>query len=165
MFKSLFLPIIAVMVFITVTGLMYQGKLDFLTSRVTKQVQNQDKIIKIGDTEIIVEVAKSNEERAKGLSNIESLDKNKGMLFVFDGNSRPVFWMKDTKIALDIIWIEDNKIISIDENVQPEPDTPDNKLKKYYAPSNVDYVLEVNAGFSKEKGIKVGQSLSGLEQL
>jgi len=165
MFKSLFLPIIGVMAFITITGLMYQGKLDFLTDKVSNQIQNQDKKIKIGQTEIVVDVAKSNEERARGLSNVESLDKNKGMLFVFDGNSRPVFWMKDTKIALDIIWIEDDKIVSIDKNVQPEPNTPDNKLKRYYAPTNVDYVLEVNAGFSEENDIKVGQSLSGLEQL
>lgn len=155
MFKSIFLPIIAVAGFIILVGLLSQGKL----------IKVRAKSIKIDTTEINIEIAKTNDERSKGLSNRTSLNENTGMIFVFPKNSKPVFWMKDTKIPLDIIWINDNKIIGIDKNVEPELGILDAKLKKYPAPDDVDYVLEVNAGFSDKNNIKLDQTISGLEQL
>lgn len=155
MFKSIFLPIIAVAGFIILVGLLSQGKL----------IKVRAKSIKIDTTEINIEIAKTNDERSKGLSNRTSLNENTGMIFVFPKNSKPVFWMKDTKIPLDIIWINDNKIIGIDKNVEPELGILDAKLKKYPAPYEVDYVLEVNAGFSDKNNIKLDQTISGLEQL
>lgn len=155
MFKSIFLPIIAVAGFIILVGLLSQGKL----------IKVKAKSIKIDTTEINIEIAKTNDERSKGLSNRTSLNENTGMIFVFPKNSKPVFWMKDTKIPLDIIWINDNKIIGIDKNVEPELGIVDIKLKKYPAPDDVDYVLEVNAGFSDKNNIKLDQTISGLEQL
>ena len=165
MFKSIFLPLIAVAAFIVLVGLLSQGKFDSVlkVNNSPKPISNA-KIIKIDNVEIEVELAKTNEERAKGLSGRESLDENSGMLFFFN-NASPVFWMKDTKIALDLIWINDNKVVGIDSNVQPEIGVPDNKLKRYPSPTSIDYVLEVNGGFSDKKGIKVGQTISGLEQL
>lgn len=163
MFKQIFLPLIAVMVFITLVGLLSQGKLSFLIP--TPAPVANSKTIKIEDVEINVEVARTNEERATGLSNRTKLAEKSGMVFVFQKGSKPVFWMKDTKIALDIIWIKDNKIVAINKSVQPEPNVTDNKLKKYPAPSEIDYVLELNAGFSDKYNIKAGQNLSGLEQL
>lgn len=163
MFKSIFLPLIAVAAFIVLVGLLNQGKLQFLFSSIPSKVES--KYIKIDDLKVYIEVAKTNEERAKGLSNRSKLDQNLGMLFIFDKNSKPTFWMKDTKIPLDIIWISNNKIIGIDKNIQPELNKKDSELKKYPAPSVIDYVLEVNGGFSDNNNVKVGQNLSGLEQL
>lgn len=163
MFKSIFLPIIAVATFIVLVGLLSQGKLDSLFKKNSPTIQNE-KIVKIDNLEIKVEVAETNEERAKGLSNRTQLDNKSGMVFVFPKDSKPVFWMKDTKIPLDIIWINDNKIIDIEKNVQPELGVTDNKLRRYPAPSEIDYVLEVNGGFS-DNNIKVGETISGLEQL
>lgn len=165
MFKSIFGPILAVVVFIIVVGLLSQGKLNFLFKNINSNPEISQKKIKIENIEINIEVAKTNDERAKGLSNREKLDENSGMIFVFNKDSKPVFWMKDTKIALDLIWINNNKIVEISKNVQPEPDKSDSQLTKYPAPSAVDYVLEVNGGFSDKNNIKAGQSLSGLEQL
>ncbi|HLD92378.1 MAG TPA: DUF192 domain-containing protein [Patescibacteria group bacterium] len=165
MFKQLFLPIIAVAGFIVLVGLLTQGKLGFLIPSSSPTPKANAKIIKIDDTEIEVEVAKTNEERAKGLSNREKLDENSGMIFVFSKDSKPSFWMKDTKISLDIIWINDSIITGIEKNVQPEPGKADSELKKYPAPSSIDYVLEINGGFSDKNKIKVGQTISGLEQL
>lgn len=163
MFKQIFLPLIAVMLFIIFVGLLSQGKLSFLIP--TPAPTANSKTIKIEDVEITVETAKTNEERGIGLSNRSKLAEKSGMLFVFDKGSKPIFWMKDTKIALDIIWIKDNKIVAINKSVQTEPNIEDSKLKKYPAPSEIDYVLEVNDGFSDKNGIKAGQNLSGLEQL
>lgn len=165
MFKQVFLPIIAVALFIVLVGLLSQGKLDFFLAIKTSTPKLSAKVIKINNTEIEIEVAKSKEERQIGLSKRNSLGENKGMLFVFTKDSRPVFWMKDTLIPLDIIWINDGKIIGIDKYVKPEPSVNDSQLKKYSSPSIVDYVLEVNGGFCDKNDIKVGQSLSGLEQL
>ncbi|MEK7536553.1 MAG: DUF192 domain-containing protein [Patescibacteria group bacterium] len=165
MLKSIFLPIIAVAVFISFVGFLSQGKFDSLFKKITPTPTSSYKTIKIESTEIQIEVAKTNDERAKGLSNRTKLDEKAGMIFVFEKKSKPVFWMKDTKIPLDIIWISNNKIVRIDKNVEPEPNVIDSKLTKYPAPSEIDYVLEVNGGFSDKFGIKLGQSLSGLEQL
>ena len=168
MFKSIFLPLIGVVAFITFVGLLSQGKLKFLTSTIESPpqvTQANTKPIKIGDMEINVEVAKTNDEKSKGLSNRTSLDEKSGMIFVFDQNSKPSFWMKDTLIALDLIWINDNKIIAINKNVKPEPNVSSRELKKYPAPSEIDYVLEVNSGFSDKFKVIPGQMLSGLEQL
>ncbi len=104
-----------------------------------------------------VELAATNEEQAIGLMFRKSLDKNKGMLFVFSGEGEYTFWMKDTFIPLDIIWINENKeIVFISENAQPCKEdscpsiAPDKKAK---------YVLEINGGISKEIGLKVGDRL------
>lgn len=165
MFKQLFLPIIAVAGFITIVGLLSQGKLNSLLKIPPSTPKTELKIVKINNIEVGVEVAKTAEERSKGLSNREKLAENNGMVFVFTKDSKPIFWMKDTKIALDIIWINDNKIIGIDKNVQPELEKSDSELKKYSPPVTIDHVLEVNGGFSDKNNIKVGQMIFGLEQL
>lgn len=165
MFKSLFLPLIAVAAFITLVGLLSQGKFNTVLNVNNATSKSNQKIIKIENTEIQVEVAKTNDERGKGLSNRTGLGEKSGMVFVFNKDSKPTFWMKDTKIALDFIWINDDKIVGIEKDVQPEPNKKDSELKTYPAPSNVDYVLEVNGGFSEKNNIKVGQTISGLEQL
>jgi uncharacterized membrane protein (UPF0127 family) len=87
------------------------------------------------------------------------------MVFFFNPNSKPTFWMKDTKITLDLIWINDDKVVTINKNVQPEPGKKDSELKKYPAPSVIDYVLEVNAGFSDKNGIKAGSTVQKLSDL
>lgn len=163
MFKSLFLPILGVCFFIVIVGLLNQGKIP-LDNFVKQNSNSSKRVITINNKDIEIEISKSNEERARGLSNRTSLEENSGMIFVFS-NDRPIFWMKDTKIPLDIIWINDNRIIGIDKDVPVENDVSDEDLNRYPSPSEVDYVLEVNAGFADKFGIKVGQMISGLEQL
>lgn len=67
-----------------------------------------------------LEIAKTVIERAKGLMFREKLDENKGMLFIFPTVEKHGFWMKNTLIPLDIIWIdESNKVVYIKKNVLP----------------------------------------------
>ncbi|KKP46433.1 MAG: hypothetical protein UR39_C0016G0004 [Candidatus Woesebacteria bacterium GW2011_GWA1_33_30] len=165
MFKQIFLPLIVVATFITLVGLLGQGKLNYFFNLPSPTPKVSLKTVKIENLEIDVEVAKSADERAKGLSGRDRLDENSGMVFVFSKDSKPIFWMKDTKIALDIIWINYNKIVGIEKNVQPEIGKSDSELEKYVSPSTIDYVLEVNAGFSDKNNIRSGQMISGLEQL
>lgn len=165
MFKQIFLPLIAVAGFITVVGLLSQGKLNSLLKISSPVPKTELKIIKINNIEINVEVAKTAEEKSKGLSNREKLEEKNGMLFIFTKDSKPVFWMKDTKFALDIIWINDEKIIGIEKDVQPEVGKKDSELKKYSPPTAIDYVLEVNAGFSDVNKIKIGDTVELLQNL
>jgi len=102
---------------------------------------------------IDVEIADAPEERSKGLMFRESLKKNEGMLFVYEDSKIRSFWMKNTLIPLDIIFIsEDFRIINIEVAVPCEEDP----CRTYDSLKDVKYVLEVNKGYSMEKGIESG---------
>ncbi len=100
-----------------------------------------------------VEIADSLSERKQGLMYREHLEENKGMLFIFDEQKIHPFWMKNTLIPLDIIWIDEQmEIVSIFPNAQPcktEQCDSIRPLKK------AKYVLEINGGMAAEKGIDV----------
>lgn len=108
-----------------------------------------------------VEVANENAERIRGLMNRESLGEDQGMLFVWDEEGVYQFWMKDTLIPLDMIWINsDYEIVFIKENAQPLDLTPiDPGVAALY-------VVEVNGGTAAERGIAVGDSVRfvGIEE-
>ena len=79
--------------------------------------------IEIGDKEYNVEVARTEEEKIKGLQEKESLGENEGMLFIYDEPQELAFWMKDTAIPLDIVFIdEDGEVISVQQG-QPYDET------------------------------------------
>ena len=104
-----------------------------------------------------VEFAQTDEERAKGLMFRESMNVNDGMLFIFDEEKSRRFWMKNTLIPLDMIFLDVNKtVVFIHANVQPCEDDP---CKLYESPP-AQYVLEINAGIAEKDGIVVGSKLS-----
>jgi len=112
--------------------------------------------VKIKNSIIKVEIADDFEEQIKGLSNRDSLDDNSGMLFVFPDKQIRRFWMKDMRFPLDIIWINDNKIVKIDKNLPPEGEKPQNI---YSSEIPVNYVLEVNGGYCSKHNINVGSEV------
>lgn len=104
--------------------------------------------IEIGDKEYNVEVARTEEEKIKGLQEKESLGENEGMLFIYDEPQELAFWMKDTAIPLDIVFIdEDGEVISVQQG-QPYDET-------LLEEDGVMYVLEVN----QNSGIQPGDEL------
>lgn len=111
----------------------------------------------------MIEIADTPTEREKGLGGVTNLEENNGMLFTSEQkDTLPIFWMKGMLIPLDIIWINDGKVVKIDKNIpNPDPNTPESELKRYSPASPVDYVLEVNAGFSDKFGLKVGDTAEG----
>jgi uncharacterized membrane protein (UPF0127 family) len=107
-----------------------------------------------------VEVARTGEERATGLSNRTSLADDAGMLFVYETPRRPSFWMRQTLIPLDIVWIDAGKrVTQIHADVQPEPGVADGSLRRYVPDSDVLYALELNAGTAARLGIESGDTL------
>lgn len=124
--------------------------------KITPAVNEKPKVV-IGNATIFVDIAETSEEKQRGLSGQSSLAKDGGMLFLFNNDAYQSFWMKDMLFSIDIIWINNGKIIYIHENVDPpQPGIPDSKLSLYTPPTAIDKVLEVNAGFSEKHGIKVG---------
>ena len=94
---------------------------------------------------IQAEVSDEPGERAIGLMNRNKIDKNKGMLFVYNYPSAPQFWMKNTLVSLDILFSDyEGRIIKIFENV------PRMSTKRVTAGDGVFFVLEVNSGVVQE---------------
>jgi uncharacterized protein len=101
-----------------------------------------------------VEVARREEERRRGLMFRTHLDEDAGMLFLFERPQQLTFWMRNTDIPLDIIFIEPSmRILGIVENTEPRTDASRS------VPGESQYVLEVNAGFSRRHGLTSGTSL------
>lgn len=108
------------------------------------------------DASLELEVAETPLERKRGLMYRERLPVDQGMLFVFPEEDERGFWMKNTLIPLDMIFIDrDGKIINIEE-AQPEPNTPDRELKTYRSEGEAQYVIEANSTFTEEYGVKEG---------
>lgn len=114
--------------------------------------------VNIGSTRIAVEIATSTAVQEKGLSGRPSLPPSSGMLFVFSEPKIRSFWMPDMRFPLDIVWINNNKVVDITANVSDDFN-PENPI--LYTPSSpAQYVLEVNAGFAAHQHIKIGDSVS-----
>ena len=101
-----------------------------------------------------VEIADNNEERTKGLMFREMMNIENGMLFIFDETDVYSFWMKNTKIPIDILWINENgSVVFIAKNVQPCEQEP---CQVVNPPIPARFVLEINANLSENLGIKIG---------
>ncbi len=100
-----------------------------------------------------VELAKTPEERAKGLMFRQYLPSNQGMLFIFDQEKRHWFWMKNTLISLDMIFInQEQRVVGIVHQAQPEKTNPLGGWKS-------KYILEINGGLAEKYGIKEGDKI------
>ena len=105
-----------------------------------------------------IELAVTDEERNQGLMFREYLAFNEAMLFVFPEEGEYPFWMKNTLIPLDIIWINQEKeVVFIRENLQPCEDEYSCPLVR--PDKNAKYVLEVNEGIVEKTGLEVGDKM------
>ena len=120
------------------------------------QTLNNQKIIKIGTNEYTVEIADTEVLRSQGLSGRTSMAKNQGMLFVFTQPSYQYFWMKEMNFPLDFVWINDNIVVDITQNVLIPINGDLNSLTSFTAKSPFDKVLELNAGTISSDNIKIG---------
>ncbi len=101
-----------------------------------------------------VEVADTPLSRQQGLMYRDHLPEREGMLFVFPAPGRHGFWMKNTFLPLDIIWI-DSKLNIVDIAADVEPCRSD-RCPLLTPRTDASYVLEVNGGLSLRYGISVG---------
>lgn len=149
----IFVDIVIVLTIFGVVFFLWQN----YSGPVINYLYGQQKIsIFLRDVPVLVTPVDTPEDRQKGLSGISALPPNEGMLFIFDDEGRYGFWMKDTLLALDIIWINNSQeIVHIERNVRPEsyPAT-------YYSPVPARFVVEVNAFFTSTFNINVGDKVT-----
>jgi len=104
------------------------------------------------NTKLTVEIADTPKEREIGLMNREYLDENSGMIFIFDKEDFRSFWMKNTIISLDMIFVDSNlKIINIENSTEPNQ-----TIYRYNSLKEAKYVIETNGGWCDENNINSG---------
>lgn len=112
-------------------------------------------ILKNGKT-INLQLAVTEQEQETGLMYRKSLDENSGMLFIYQDEQIRSFWMKNTLIPLDIIFIDSNNRIIDIQSAEPCKKNPCiDYISKYPA----KYVLETNQGYSEKNNISIGDKI------
>jgi uncharacterized membrane protein (UPF0127 family) len=105
-----------------------------------------------------VELAVTSEEISRGLMFREHLDPDKGMLFIYKDEGVHYFWMKNTLIPLDMLWINGNKeVVFISKDVQP---CETSQCPLISPGQKVQYVLELNGGTSDKIGLTIGDKIT-----
>ena len=125
------------------------------------QSSRKDKFIKVflpNRKEITAELAVTPKERERGLMFREELNSDQGMLFIFEEEDLYSFWMKNTLIPLDILWLNSHQqIVHIESNVPPCPGDP---CPGYTPRYPALYVLELKAGEAEKNNLKLFDRIS-----
>jgi uncharacterized membrane protein (UPF0127 family) len=109
-------------------------------------------------TKVRVEIADTPQKRERGLMFRERLAPNEGMVFVFDRPGFYPFWMKNTLIRLDIVWLDAaGRIVSIAASVPPCQADP---CPTYPPAGNAMFVVELASGFARDHGLKAGDTVT-----
>lgn len=104
-----------------------------------------------------VEIADDQEKQALGLMFRRSMPEDHGMLFIFPAEAPRSFWMKNTRIPLDIMYFSSElRLVSVAENAQP---CRTERCPAYPSAGPAQYVLELNAGKASELGVEAGDPL------
>ncbi len=105
-----------------------------------------------------VAIADDDASRARGLMFVDDLPEDEGMLFIFRREAPRAFWMKNTRIPLDIIYLDSTwTVVDVIEDAKPcrRPRCP-----SYPSRRPAQYVLELNGGMSERLGLEVGDTIS-----
>lgn len=124
-----------------------------------KNKESNNISLKIKNKTYQVEIASTINQKSKGLSNRSELCSNCAMLFVFNKDKTLPFWMKDTLIPLDLIWINSQYQVVDIQTAQPETETSVTKLRIYQNKEPAKYVLETNAGDSQKIKLEIGDTI------
>ena len=136
---------------------IFSAVLFFLILFFAKKEKGSGKVICFEKHCFSVEVALKNEERQRGLMFREFLGEKEGMLFIFEKEGIYPFWMKNTLLPLDIIWINESKeVVFISKNNQP---CIENNCNLITPGKKAKYVLELNAGTADKINLKAGDKL------
>ncbi len=103
------------------------------------------------------ELAVTPAEQQRGLAFRDSLGRNEGMLFLFNKAGVYPFWMKDTRIPLDIIWINQQTVVDM---TTLEPPAMGDEIPTYTPAQAATTVLEINAHQAQQVGLKIGDTIT-----
>lgn len=144
--------------FMTRFSVLFFSGLIISCSSMAKDVTFSRKQIVLEGKTLKVEVAETNTQRERGLMNRTSLEKNSGMMFIFDRPRTLSFWMKNTLIPLDIGFFDkDKKLLNV-ESMHPPKSVmvQDHQLERYSSKGPAKYALEMNIGWFKANKIEKG---------
>ena len=117
-----------------------------------------DPSVELGGKNFAVEIADTSEKQALGLMFRDNMEADKGMLFIFPNEAPRSFWMKNTRIPLDIMYFDKElKMVSISADTPPCKVT---RCPSYPSKGPAMYVLELNAGAAKKLGVGEGDKLT-----
>lgn len=103
---------------------------------------------------VYVEIADTPEKERQGLMYRTSLDENRGMLFIFEGDEPRSFWMENTPLPLDMVFVNSQyNIVDINRNATPYSETV------FTARAPCQYVVEVNGGYCEAHGVNIGDKV------
>lgn len=108
----------------------------------------------LGDASVQTEIALTRESQRTGLMYRDSLPEDQGMLFAFDAPQQMSFWMRNTKIPLDIGYFTSDGILREYYPLYPFDENARRSIRK-----DLSYALEVNQGWFKANGVKIGDKL------
>ncbi len=163
--KSVYLTIALILIFVVISlialnipSTINRKKADAKGKKVKNNLPQGEVVFYTKDnkeiTRIIIEVAADDYSRSMGLMFREKLPFSQGMLFIFDNDAIQNFWMKNTPLSLDMIFInKDKKIIKIHKGTKPY------SMQSYSSIKPSRYVVEVNTGFSDSFQIKEGDRI------
>ena len=121
----------------------------------SRSAQQQDQVC-FKDQCVNVEVVQKEEELHRGLQFRKSLNPDSGMLFIFKKSWPYAFWMKDTLIPLDMVWMDyGRRVVHIEHNVPPCAADP---CPSYAPEQEALYVLEINAGYAEKFKLELGDT-------
>jgi len=115
--------------------------------------------IRIDETTLSIGFATSSIAQNKGLGGCMEVPEKSGLYFPYDPPQMVSFWMRGMLIPIDIIWIGENGVIGVEENVQPPDDITSTQLPTFTPPAPVTGVLEVRAGGAQAYDVKVGDTV------
>lgn len=125
------------------------------TRRVASSGYAEAQVI-FSDDHLRVRIPSTAKLQEKGLAGVDRLSDAEGMLWVYESPRRVAFWMKGMLIPLDFVWISDNHIVDLSENVQPPLNAVSTDLPIIEPGVPVTGVLEVAAGYVQRHGLKIG---------
>jgi hypothetical protein len=128
----------------------------FFFTQIGRQLKPKETTIIINGQKILAESAATPEQHYQGLSGRTKLCENCGMLFIFSDKQVQDFYMRNMNFPLDIVFIADNKILKISPNLLPEGANPQ---AIYSSELPINYVLELNSGYTDKYNINVGDEV------
>lgn len=115
--------------------------------------QSTSAVLKIGDGEFTMRVARTERDREEGLSGTTGIGANEALVFVFPTSERWGIWMKDMKYPIDIVWLDEQKtVMHIEQHVKPES----YPAKTFQPDDPAKYVIELKAGVVGSQRITIG---------
>ena len=151
MLISLFIAVVVLFLFFIFTSNRDRGPVKKIEPNQPQAAQTTKLVI--NSVEIQAEIADEPSEISKGLSDRDSLGEKSGMYFDLGERRVATFWMKGMLFPIDIIWIDDGKIVYVVKNASVPTE---NNIPTFTSDKPATHILEVNSGFAKKHSIEVG---------